>query len=90
MLLLRLFFGSDFVSVIDDIVAILPKVIFSFPMLISGEGRCAIDLRVPGRVCAALGDCGVAIVNWQQPAMFAKFEFVQLYKGLIRISWLQL
>ena len=69
MLLLRFFFGSALVSVIDDIVEMLPKVIFSFSMLMSREGWCAIDLCAPCRVCTALGDCDAAILNFRRRVM---------------------
>lgn len=86
ILLLRFFFGPAFMSAIDDIVAISLKVMFSFSVLISREGRCAIDLRAPGCVCTALGDCVIAIVNLPQHAM-SPYSRLSTFKKILFHVW---
>lgn len=75
-------------SIVDEVVAMLLKVIFSFSMLMSEEGRCAIDLRGPGRVCAALGDCVIAILNLPQRAMSSNSRSFSFGKILSHV-WLR-
>lgn len=85
MLLLRFFLGPAFVSAIDDTVAILPIVMFSFSMSMAEEGRCAIDVRAPGRVCTALGDCVVAMVSLLQRAMWLNSILFSFTKNSIHV-----
>lgn len=62
MLLLRDRFTPGFSDAILPGRPIISIVIFSFALLKSGDGRCAIDLRILGLLRVALGLALVSIV----------------------------